>query len=194
MLFRKNTAPSPKAEKLLPELREYLKASTDARKKDEQDSKEIRYSLPMDTGGGHVQYSVAFFDEPEESEILKTYHSWEKENSVRKFFSSEVIRIMDQKYSKPSAFYHAAGMDKRTFHKIKTDYGYKPSRKTALQCCVGLQLIPKEAEDLLGLAGFSLSPSEPYDLILRFCLEKKIWDLEDINYMLSLYDLEDLDG
>ncbi len=194
MLFRKNTViPSPEAEKLLPELREYLKSTADARKKEEQESKKIRYSLPMDTGGQHAKYSIAFFDEPEESEILKAYHSWEKENSVKKSFSSEVIRIMNRKYSKTSAFYHAAGMDKRTFHKIKTDYGYKPSRKTALRCCIGLQLNPKEAEDLLGLAGFTLSPSEPYDLIIRFCLEKKIWNILDVNYMLSLYDLENLD-
>ena len=119
--------------------------------------------------------------------------SWEKQNSVRKSFSTEVIRMMAFRYDKPSQFYHAAGMDKRTFHKIKTDYGYKPSRKTALRCCIGLHLNPKEAEDLLKLAGFSLSPSEPYDLIIRFCLEKKLWDIEDVNYLLSAFDLEDLD-
>ena len=70
---------------------------------------------------------------------------------------------------------------------------YKPSRKTALRCCVGLHLDPEEAEELLKLAGFSLSPSEPNDLIIRFCLEKKLWEIEDINYLLSAFDLEDLD-
>ena len=100
---------------------------------------------------------------------------------------------MTRIYEKPSQFYHAAGIDKRTFHKMKTDYGYKPSRKTALRCCVGLHLNPEEAEDLLKLAGFSLSPSEPSDLIIRFCLEKKLWNIQDINYILSIYDLECLD-
>ena len=191
MLFRKDNNPSPKVEKLLPELQEYIRNHTPAVCHETPPSDEIRYSLPA--GGPHVQYSIAFWDESEETEILDTYRSWEKQNSVRKSFSTEVIRIMEKKYSKPSAFYRAAGMNKRTFHKIKTDYGYKPSKKTAFRCCVGLRLNLQDAEDLLKLAGFSFSPSEPYDLIIRFCLEKEIRELQNINFLLSSFDLEGLD-
>lgn len=203
MLFRKKDYPSPKALELLPDLCAYLKARAvsqtpsvlpDSINEQPSSSEGVRYSIPADTGKPKVQYSIAFEDDwDRESGILDTYSKWEKQNSVLKSFSSEAIRLMNQKYTKPSLFYHAAGIDKRTFHKIKTDYGYKPSRKTAFRCCVGLRLAPAEAEELLKLAGYALSPSEPMDLILRFCLENGIWDIADINYLLSSFDLEDLD-
>ena len=44
------------------------------------------------------------------------------------------------------------------------------------------------------LAGYALSPSDPCDLVIRFCLEKEIWDIGTINYLLSSFDLESLDG
>ena len=71
---------------------------------------------------------------------------------------------------------------------------YKPSKKTAFQCCVGLHLDVPAAEKLLKLAGYALSPSEPYDLVIRFCLEKELWELDTINYLLGSFDLESLDG
>ena len=126
--------------------------------------------------------------------MRKYYHSWEKKESVTKTFSSEVTRMVTERYRKASAFYIPAGIDKRTFHKIKTDFLYKPSKNTALKCCLGLQLNLRDAEALLQLAGYALSPSDPADLVVRFCLEKKIWDIACVNYLMDSFDLKDLDG
>ncbi len=121
------------------------------------------------------------------SAMENTYHAWEKENSEYKSFSSEVIRMVKERYKKDSDFYHAAGIDKRTFHKIRSDFGYKPSRMTAFRCCIGLKLDVAEAEELLRLAGMAFSPNDPDDLVLKFCLEKGIRDIPGINYMLYRY-------
>jgi len=127
---------------------------------------------------------MAMYDSPA---LEKTYHAWEKENAQYKSFSSEVVRMVKERFRKPPDFYRAAGIDKRTYHKMATDYGYSPSRITALRCCVGLGLSAGEAEDLLRLAGMAFSPSDPDDLIIRFCLEKGIRDIPGINYMLYRY-------
>ena len=124
---------------------------------------------------------MALYDSPA---MENTYRSWEKKNAEKKSFSSEVMRMVKQKYIKPSDFYRPAGIDKRTFHKIKTDYGYKPSKKTAIRCCIGLHLNGEQAERLLRLAGYAFSRSEPDDLVVLFCLEHEIWDIPGINYML----------
>ncbi len=178
---------TPDKNKLLAELKEYISVHwTQGLEKPHLSESsalqpEIRYSLPVQDIS------------PDESSVKQEYIDWEKTNSVRKSFSSEVVRRVDRQFPRPSAFYNPAGIDKRTYHKIKTDYGYQPSRKTALRCCVGLHLDYEEAAELMKLAGFALSPSEPTDLIIRFCLEKKIWDMDTINFLLSSFDLEDLD-
>ncbi len=127
---------------------------------------------------------MAMYDSPA---MENTYHAWEKENSEYKSFSSEVIRMVKERYNKDSDFYHAAGIDKRTFHKIRSDYGYKPSRMTAFRCCIGLKLDIAEAEELLRLTGMAFSPNDPDDLVIKFCLEKGIKDIPGINYMLYTY-------
>ena len=124
---------------------------------------------------------MALYDSPA---LQNTYHEWETQNSEHKSFSSEVIRMVEEKFKKPSQFYRPAGIDKRTYHKMKTDYCYKPSKKTAIRCCIGLKLNGEEAEALLKLAGYAFSPNDPDDLVVKFCLENGIWDIPGINYML----------
>ena len=91
-------------------------------------------------------------------------------------------------------FYLPAGIDKRTFNKIKNDYLYRPSRSTAMKCCLGLKLNREEAEELMRLAGVSFSPSDPSDLVVMFCIEKEIWDLASVNYLMASFDIRDLEG
>ena len=122
------------------------------------------------------------------------YHSWEKQKGVTTSFSADVARRVREKYPEASAFYRPAGIDKRTFHKIKSDYLYKPSKTTAVKCCLGLKLNAEEAAELMKLAGYSLSPSDPSDLAVMFCLEKGIWDLDVVNALMASFDLKDLDG
>ena len=155
-----------------------------------------RYSLPDDIRdekpvvadmkkfAQEAKKDMALYDSPA---LENTYHAWEKENSEYKSFSSEVVRMVKEKYRKTSDFYKAAGIDKRTYHKISSDFGYKPSRMTAFRCCIGLQLNAEEAEELLKLAGMAFSPNDPEDLVLKFCLENGIRDIPGINYMLYKY-------
>ena len=55
-------------------------------------------------------------------------------------------------------------------------------------------LDPEEAEELMRLAGFSFSPSDPSDLVVMFCIEKEIWDLASVNYLMASFDIRDLEG
>ncbi len=135
-----------------------------------------------------AEKDMALYDSPA---MENTYHEWEKKNSEHKSFSSEVVRMVNEKYEKASDFYRAANIDKRTYHKIKTEYDYVPSRITAFRCCIGLQLSVEEAEELLSLAGMAFSPREPDDLVLKFCLENGIRDIPGVNYMMYKYAVYD---
>ncbi len=191
----------------LPELRAFAREHY-VRKK-----KEIRYSLPPE--GEKIRYSRVSYPleetrteempfRPEELKrnpaalespaMQRYYHSWEKQKSVTNTFSSEVMRRVKEQYPKMSAFYRPAGIDKLTFNKIKNDYLYKPSRNTAVKCCLGLKLDGEKAKELMQLAGFSFSPSDPSDLVILFCIEKGIWDLMTVNALMDSFDLKDLEG
>ncbi len=210
-MFRvKASTPAADAERYLPELRAWAK-----KRYRPKASSEIRYSLapmlPEDWNGlsaddrildekdarqvasllKNAGKDLSVFDSPA---VKRYYHSWEKKKSVTRTFSSEVMRMVKEKYKKASEFYLPAGIDKRTFHKIKSDYLYKPSRSTAMKCCLGLRLGETEAKELLQLAGYSFSLSDPSDLVVLFCLEKEIWDLASVNYLMDSFDLKDLDG
>ena len=150
----------------------------------------IKYSLRPDSNPDIKRSVKAALqgENPENAPALdNAYHTWEKENAEYKSFSTEVMRYVKERFRKPSEFYRRANMDKRTFHKIRTDFGYKPSRMTAMRCCIGLKLNVEEAEELLKLAGMAFSPNEPNDLVVKFCLENGINDIPGVNYMLHRY-------
>ena len=159
--------------------------------------RENRYSLPVSENEdiravlSRATRDMSVLESPA---VKEYYHNWEKQNAVRKSFSSEVMRMVRERYTKASRFYGPAGIDRRIFNKLKTDYEYKPSKNTAMRCCIGLHLNGKQAEELLKLAGFAFSPSDPSDLALRFCLDNGIWDIPSINYLLASFDVKDLEG
>ena len=83
------------------------------------------------------------------------------------------------------AVYKRAGLDRRLFSALRSREDYQPSRDTTLALCFGLQLAPDEADNLLTIAGFSLSPHSKRDLIVQFCLQHAIWDLHLVNFLLA---------
>ena len=201
---RRRDRRGPEIEHLVPEMLAYVR---ERYKPPVQYSVSLdyRYSLPSGIQALHVkpasgdrkpviesmkefrqeaEKDMAMYDSPA---MENTYHEWEKKNSEYRSFSSEVVRMVEQKFRKTSDFYRAANIDKRTYHKIKSDFGYKPSRMTAFRCCIGLQLSVEEAEELLKLAGMAFSPNDPDDLVVKFCLENGIRDIPGINYMLYRY-------
>lgn len=117
--------------------------------------------------------------------LEKAYHTWEKQTAITKTFSSEVIRRLKESGIRPADFYKAAELDKRVYSSMKRDYCYTPSRTTAIKCCFALRLSYHDAEQLLQLAGYSLSPGLSKDLAIRFCLENGIYNITNVNYMLE---------
>ena len=80
----------------------------------------------------------------------------------------------------------------RLFAKIRKDENYKPSRKTAIALAIALKLDVAETQDLLQRAGYSISLTTTSDLIIRYCLENGIWNINDVNSILFRFDQETL--
>lgn len=63
-----------------------------------------------------------------------------------------------------------------------------------LALVIALELNKEETSQLLTAAGYSLSESDTFDLVIQFCLEKKIYDLDTINQALEYFSLKPLAG
>lgn len=102
-------------------------------------------------------------------------------------FSEMLLRMIDEKGLKDSDVYKRANIDRRLFSKIRTDEDYVPSRKTAISFCLALQLDMDEAKKLLATAGYTLSASSRFDLIIMYLIENCEYNIHFANIVLDDY-------
>lgn len=102
-------------------------------------------------------------------------------------FSEMLLRMIDEKGLKDSDVYKRANIDRRLFSKIRADEDYVPSRKTAISFCLALQLELEEAKKLLATAGYTLSASSRFDLIIMYLIEKCEYNIHFVNIVLDDY-------
>ena len=102
--------------------------------------------------------------------------------------------FIDKKGCKDSEVYKKAGLDRRLFSKIRSNPEYKPSKNTVTALALALELNKKETDKLLSSAGYSLSDSETSDLVIQFCIERKIYEIDQVNYALDYFSQKPLSG
>lgn len=86
--------------------------------------------------------------------------------------------------------YKRAGVRRNVYSRIVSDDRSRADKRTVLQFCVGLQLCRAEADLLLKGAGYALSETLDEDIAFAYCIDHAIWNLEDINLILSRCGLE----
>ena len=119
---------------------------------------------------------------------ISDYEEWERENAEYKSFSQSVLDGMNEKGLTAIQFYKKAHIDRKLFSKLKTDYCYKPNKTTAIKLCFALDLSITPAEELLKKAGYALSKSDPFDLVIRYCFACEITDIDIVNEILIRLD------
>ncbi|MBQ6297254.1 MAG: hypothetical protein IJK81_06135 [Selenomonadaceae bacterium] len=109
-------------------------------------------------------------------------------------FSEMLLKFIKESGEKNSAVYTRANIDRRHFSKIANNPDYKPSKQTVLAFAIALKLDFEKTEDLLAVAGFTLSKANLADVIVSFFIEYKIFDVDLVNQMLYKYNQPLLGG
>jgi hypothetical protein len=103
-------------------------------------------------------------------------------------FSALLERLRLEKKLTPSALYRGAWIDKKLYSKIMGERNYHPSKNTVLAFGFSLGLNREDMDLLLKSAGYQLSNSSIFDLVIMFCLENRLYNLHDVNALLLSAD------
>lgn len=103
-------------------------------------------------------------------------------------FSRRIQRLMMEKNMTPPECYRRAQIDRRLFSKICSSNDYHPKKSTVLALAIALKLTLEETNDLLSSAGYTLSHSFLFDVIVEFYIKEKVYDVMKINEVLYEYD------
>ena len=170
------------SEKLFADIAEYIDDNyadehTDYRRES------IRMKAPFCASAGAVKADFCeYMEMPVEAELDARI------KQIDESFSQMLLRKIDEKGMTDAQCYKKANIDRKLFSKIRSDIHYKPSKPTAIAFAISLELSLEETEDMLRKAGFALSHSNKFDIIIEYFISRGNYNIFEINEALFAFD------
>ena len=122
---------------------------------------------------------------PVASRDMKKIPDLKRENPS---FAAMLVKYVNERFGGDAPkVYTTAHVSRKTYSAIAGNELRPVSKAVAVQFALALQLTRTEADEFLKAAGYAFSPTILEDIIVCACIEEKVYDIDDINSLLSEY-------
>ena len=103
-------------------------------------------------------------------------------------FSEALLDWLIKKNLNDPDVYKKANIDRKLFSKIRKNPDYKPKKNTAIALALAMELDLEETKEFIGRAGYALTHSSKYDIIIEYFIRQKNYNVFEINEVLFAYN------
>ena len=100
-------------------------------------------------------------------------------------FQNTLQQLIAERNMDNASIYKKACIDKKFFSKIISNKDYIPKKHTVMALGLALELPLAEYEDFLKSAGYAFMPSSRFDLIIKFCVINRIYNIYAVDIILD---------
>jgi len=118
-------------------------------------------------------------------EVRDARDEWYEKHGNPDTYAKIVLEYLKDDKGEALTFFEKANLSAKYEDVLKKNLNYVPSKSEAIIVCMGLKLNIEETRKLIYTVSYTLANSRKEDLIIRYFIENKIYNVDDLSYIIE---------